>query len=387
LSITYNPFLPAVRLNPYPVYRDLRATDPVHYSPAAGIWFLTRHEHCAFVLRDRAFSAELGQRLRRREDALPRSMLNSDPPEHDRLRRPVGRELKRWFARSRPRIEGLVDDLLTALARRAEPELMTDFAVPLGHLLIATMLGIPERDLERFRAWATDASVHLDPLAPPERLRVGGIAAAELSEYFSRLIVERTRQPGGDFLSGLASLVRTTGKLSHDEVVATCGLIVVGGCDPTAHLVGNGVLALLEHPRELARLQREPAMAATAVEELLRFDSPIQFAARLATSDVRVGDKLIQRGAAVVALIGAANRDPSVFPRSDDLDLGRAPNPHLAFGSGAHACLGAPLVRLGGQLALDGLLRRFPTLRLGSEPPRWRASLVPRGLAALGVAW
>jgi cytochrome P450 len=376
--------LPRAGADPYGRYRRLRELDPVHFNPHVGMWFLTRHASCVAVLRDRRFSAELGQGVRRRERRLPPSMLTSDPPEHGRLRRPAGEAFGERAADAfRPRVERLVDELLDALQAGEEVDLVASFTEVLSVRLLAELLGVPEQDRERFRENALAAAPNLDPLAPPDEQERGTAAAESLADLFRGLLARRGS--GAGVLGALATATRARGDVSSEELVATCTLLVVGGQEPLAALVANGVLALLRHPDELRRLREDTSVDRTAVDELLRFDSPIQFAARVARADVDVGGRTIRRGDAVVALLGAANRDPAVFADPDRLDLARRPNPHLTFGAGPHLCLGAPLTRVAGRAALTTLVRRFPRLALAVDEVEWRGSLVPHAPASLRV--
>lgn len=385
LDLTYNPYAPQVRRDPYPVYRELRERDPVHFNPYAGIWFLTRHDHCSSVLRDPRCSAALGQGLRRGDRELPRSMLNTDPPEHARLRAPVNRAFTlRRIERLRPHVERLVDELLAPLAERREIEVVSEIAGPLAAGALVRLLGIPAADRDGFRRLVRAAGPVLDPLAAPAARDRGAAAAEALDGYFDVLLSERQRSPQDDLLSDLLEAGGAR-SLDRTEILTMCNLFVIGGYEPTVHLIGNGLLALLRHPAELRRLRESPRLAGSAVEELIRYDSPIQFTARVATRDLNLDGTAIRDGQAVVALFGAANRDPAVFPEPDRLDLGRTPNPHLGFGGGVHFCLGAPLARLAGRIALGELARRFPGLEAARDRHEWRDSAVPRGLAELRV--
>jgi len=385
MEFTYNPFLPEIRADPYPVYKRLRETDPIHFNKHAGIWFLTRHEHCNRILRDPRFSAELGQSIRRRHDKLPRSMLSSDPPDHTRLRNPVSKIFPPMVHQLRPRIQEIVDELLGQFAERGRIEIIGDFADPLALRILAEILGVPPKDLERFQDWAHEASINLDPLASPLAQRQSIEATVALVNYFTETLADRRRFPKHDLLTALLSVVDQCNTITTEELVSMCNLVVIGGHEPTVNLIGNGLFTLLSHPDDLRLLREDRSLIKRALEEILRFDSPIQFTARVATQDVEIDGKTIRKGQAAVALLGAANRDPRVFRDPDQLDLVRSPNPHFAFGSGVHSCLGAPLARLAGQIALGTLVHRFPHMQLLTDSPEWRKSIVPRGLKALRV--
>ncbi len=386
-GVTYNPYLPSVREDPYPTYRRLGAADPVHFNPFAGMWFLTRHEDCAAVLKDPRFSAQLAQQARPGVPDVPdvaRSMLSSDPPEHARLRAPLsGAFSPRRIRLLRARVDEVAEHLLEA---RPEPDLVdvvADLAEPLAARILAELLAVPEQDLGQFQRWARAASAILDPLAPPRAQKSGEAATEELEGYLSRIAAERRLRPADDLIGTLVATVnRADGLLTWPEMLMACDLLVVGGYEPAVHLIGNGMSALARDPRALQLLWRDPTLLEIGVEELLRYDGPIQLTARVAREDVEIGSKRVAGGQVVVLLLGAANRDPSVFAEPDRLDLRRSPNPHLAFGAGIHYCLGAGLARVMAQGAIRALARRFARLEPISDPA-WLPTVVPRGLERL----
>jgi cytochrome P450 len=386
-EIVYNPFSPEVKMNPYPVYARLRESGPINFNKYAGMWFLTRHRDCVAILRDPRFSAALSQHVRRQGEQLPPSMLNTDPPDHARLRGPFAPLFtNRALEELRLPIQAIVDDLLREAAERGGVEIIDEFAAPLAIRILAAKLGVPATDLDRFHAWARQSAVVLDPLAPPAVQQQGRPAAAALQRYFAALVDQPQHAAHSEFLTTLLQVADAEQAITRQELVTACTLLVIGGYEPLVHLIGNGLWALLRHPTELQRLHLDQALGKSAVEEVLRYEPPIQFTARVARADIALDDKTIRPGQMVVALLGAANHDPAVFPDPERLDIARAPNPHLAFGAGPHFCLGAPLVRLGGEVALGTLVSRFPRLRLAADPPRWRNSAIPRGLQSLVVA-
>jgi cytochrome P450 len=383
MPVLYNPLDPRMRIDPYPFYRQLRELDPVQLMPDLDTWILTRHADCLTVLRDPRFSSREAHRLRQRAAGLAPSMLNSDPPEHGRLRAAVATA---WNATSVSaacsRIEALVVDLARTLEGRPVFDLIGDYANPLAAGALAAVLGLPVEDRPRLQRWLDESSGNVDPMAPPQAQRKGSAAAARLRHYFSVLTEERRAAPTGDVLSSLA----TTAGLGPDELLETCNLFVIGGYEPLANLIGNGMLALLQHPEQLAQLRSNPELVGSAVNELLRFDSPIPFVARIAREDVAVGGRHVRRGQSVIPLLAAANRDPAVFDRPDELDIRRSPNPHLSFGAGPHACFGALFTKMVAPIAFTAIVPRFPALRLATPSPEWRSSVVPRGLKTLPVA-
>jgi cytochrome P450 len=288
----------------------------------------------------------------------------------------------------RPRIQRMVDDLITRAERAGSMDLIEEFAYPIPVSVICEMLGVPIEDHERFKGWGLDIARGLDSvLLPPESdiPRRSGVARHALSDYFRGLIAERRAAPRGDLLSALIAAEEAGDKLSEDELIATCNLLLIAGHETTVNLIGNGTLALLRHPAELRRLREHPELIGSAVEELLRYDGPVQRTARIPSIDVTIGGRTIPRGAMVMPFIGAADRDPAPFPNPDRLDLARADNRHIAFGLGIHFCLGAPLARVEGQIAIGTLVRRLPKLALDVAQPECRQSLTLRGLKALPV--
>jgi cytochrome P450 len=392
--------------DPYPLYQMLRSTNPVFRVPVpnhsgAGAWILTRYEDVQAVLRDARFSAERERAdlVRDNRDVIPtellgetgalRSMLLMDPPDHTRVRGLVNKAFTpRRIAALESRIEALVAKLLDATESGGGMDVIADFAVPLPAVVIAELLGVPPEDHPRFKAWSSDLISALGaeegPLAGIERAR-GALAA--LLDYLGEIVAQRRREPRDDLISGMIAAQEAHDALTDVELLATSNLLLIAGHETTTNLIGNGLLALLRHPEQLARLRAEPDRMPAAIEELLRFDSPVQATVRVATEDVEIGGQSIDAGAIVVCGIGAANRDPAAFERPDELDLDRTDNHHLSFGFGVHFCLGAGLARLEGRVALGRLLERHPNLQLDGEEFVFRRHPILRGLTALPVAF
>jgi cytochrome P450 len=391
---SFNPMDPEFLADPYPTYHRLRTEDPVHYSPL-DFWVLTRYEDVVAVLRDPRFVKEpLAAFIAARfgvavPPGMGLSMLDRDPPDHTRLRSLVSKAFTpRVVEGLRPRIQRMVDDLITRAERAGSMDLIEEFAYPIPVSVICEMLGVPIEDHERFKGWSLDIARGLDSvLLPPESdiPRRSGAARHALSDYFRGLIAERRAAPRGDLLSALIAAEEAGDKLSEDELIASCNLLLIAGHETTVNLIGNGTLALLRHPAELRRLREHPELVGSAVEELLRYDGPVQRTARIPSTDVTIGGRTIPKGAMVMPFIGAADRDPAHFPNPDRLDLARADNRHIAFGLGIHFCLGAPLARVEGQIAIGTLVRRLPKLGLDVAQPEYRQSLTLRGLKALPV--
>jgi cytochrome P450 len=392
----FNPMDPEFLADPYPTYHRLREEDPVHHSPL-DFWVLTRYEDVAAVLRDPRFIKEplVSMVAARFGVSVPPgvglSMLDRDPPDHTRLRSLVSKAFTpRVVEGLRPRIQKMVDDLITRAAAVGTMDLIEEFAYPIPVNVICEMLGVPVEDHERFKGWSLDIARGLDSIwLPPdsEIPKRSGAARHAIGDYMRGLIGERRASPRGDLLTALIAAEEAGDKLSEDELIATCILLLIAGHETTVNLIGNGTLALLRHPEELRRLRETPGLITSAVEELLRYDGPVQRTARITSTEVTIAGRTIPKGEMVMPFIGAADRDPSQFPDPDRLDLGRADNRHIAFGWGIHFCLGAPLARVEGQIAIDTLVRRLPRLALVNDEPEHRQSLTLRGLKALPVSF
>ncbi len=396
-EVLFDPFLPEFNADPYPFYHRLREADPVHRSPL-GFWVLTRYDDCVMVLRDPRFGragfegvleSVYGNTVE--QGRLPTSMLFRDPPDHTRLRGLVSRAFTpRVVEALRPRIQQIVDGLLDRVQSAGRMEVISDLAYPLPVIVISEMLGVPEEDRERIKQWSADIARSLDAIGlptDPEIVDRGRTGRRAIGDYFRSLIPDRKKRPRGDLLSLLIEAEEQGDKLSEGELLATCVLLYIAGHETTVNLIGNGLLALLRHPKELERLRDAPSLIQSAVEELLRYDGPVQRTARITNADVELAEHKIPKGSMVVPVIGAANRDPAHFPDPDRLDVSRPDNRHIAFGFGIHFCLGAPLARLEGQITLGTLLHRLPRLALSTERPEWRESQVLRGLKALPVSF
>jgi hypothetical protein len=390
--VAFNPFLPEVIENPYPTYHRLRQEDPVHLSPL-GIWALSRYDDAAMLLRDprfgrRGFQQILESRFGRQ--GLGQSMLFQDPPDHTRLRTLVNKAFTpRVIDGMRGQIQQIVDRLLDQVKPAGRMDVVADLAYPLPVIVICEMVGVPADDRDQFRDWSYAIARSLDAIAlpNPEIVERANQAQDALTAYFARLIEARRQAPRPDLLSALIAAEEAGDRLTTQELFATGILLFIAGHETTVNLIGNGTLALLRHPDQMKRLQAEPGLIASAVEELLRYDSPVQRTGRLLYEDVTLGGKTVPKGSIAVALIGAANRDPAHFPDPDRLDITRSDNRHLAFGWGIHFCLGAPLARLEGQIAIGTLLRRFPRLALAADRVEWRETSTLRGLRALPVTF
>jgi pimeloyl-[acyl-carrier protein] synthase len=388
--------------NPYPLYQMLRSSQPVFRAPipndeGAGLWILTRYKDVQLVLRDSRFSVEREKAdlVKQYRDVIPmqligesgvlRSMLLMDPPHHTRVRGLVSKAFTpRRVAELEPRIQAIIDELLEDPGDGMD--VIADFAVPLPAVVIAELLGVPPEDHPRFKAWSTELIALFGAEGGPEQsIARAQVAIDALFEYLGEIVAQRRREPADDLISAMLLAQQERDALTDAELLATSNLLLIAGHETTTNLIGNGLLALLRNPEQLERLRADPALMPAAVEELLRYDSPVQATVRVATENVEMGDHVISKGAVVVCGIGAANRDPAAFDQPDRLDLGRVDNHHLSLGFGVHFCLGAPLARLEGQLALTALIQRFPQIQLGEENVEFRRHPILRGLTALPV--
>jgi cytochrome P450 PksS len=392
---------PQFKANPFPFYARLRAEAPVYRTtlptrePA---WLVTRYDDAVAVLKDERFAKDRANALTPAQLArqpwfrtifksLQRHLLSADGPDHTRLRALVGKVFTPGLVeRMRGRVQALTDRLLDRVQHGGRLDLIRDFALPLPTIVIAEMLGVPSADRHAFHRWsnalrsAAQSTWHL-LYAVPNTLR--------FLRYLRKFIHKRRVNPQNDLVSALIQAEQAGDRLSQDELLAMVMLLLVAGHETTVNLIGGGMLALLEHPEQMERLRRDPGLIKPAVEELLRFTSPVDLATeRYAREDVTIGGVTIPRGEMVYVAIASANRDDWQFTNPDALDITREPNKHLSFGLGAHFCLGAPLARLEGQLAINTPLRRLPDLRLAVAPIqlRWRRGLLLRGLEALPVA-
>ncbi|MCP5056439.1 MAG: cytochrome P450 [bacterium] len=391
-GIAFNPMRSDLRVNPYPFYRELREKSPVHRAYAADGWVLSRYDDVVAVLSDRSFSSD--ERHMRRYPIITRrrllaglpdmyeagisSMLRLDPPDHTRLRGLVSKAFTpRKIEAMRPRISELIDELLAKHRPGGRLQLVRDFAAPLPVIVIAEMLGVPSSDRERFHHWSDEAIRTLGGQSLEDQRRAWQ-AMQEMRDYFAEKIVERRHEERGDLLAELVAAEEAGDRLSDQELFTTLVLLLVAGNETTTKLISNAMVALLRNPEQLEILRKEPDRIPGAIEELLRFDSPVQLTSRMVTGDRRFAGVDMKRGDQIVLLLGAANRDPDRFPEPDRLDVQREDTRHLAFSHGLHFCLGAQLARLEASMAIDALLTRYTHLSLEGEVA-WGDNPVLRG--------
>jgi cytochrome P450 len=382
---------PVFRADPYPVLTDLREREPVHYDQAIHRWVLTRAQDIERVLRDRGMSvdprkANEGTYMSIFQRFSSFSMLFQDPPAHTRLRGLVSKAFTtRAVERLAPRIRQIIDELLDAVAGRERFDVIEALAGPLPIIVIAEMLGVDPADRHNFKRWSDAEALGLNPLLTDEEMAMTGQLNAELGAYLERTIAARRANPRDDLISDLIAVEEAGDRLTDDEIVTMCELLLVAGNVTTTDLIGNGIWLLLRHPEELQKLRDNSALITNAVEEILRFESPVVQTGRIAMDEIEIGGCPIHRGESVLTLLTAANRDPAEYPEPDRFDITRRDVHHRSFGGGAHFCLGAQLARLEGQLAIAAFFEHFPRVRLADEPLEWRAFPVFRGLAKLPV--
>ena len=398
-------FAPGHVEDPYPLYAQWRARRPVA-RPHEYLFVLSRHDDCAAVLADPAFGIApaaavnpLRAALRPNASTAPgsgnapdhgvfaevntRSMLRMNPPDHTRLRRLVSGAFTPARVRALvPRIEAIAGELAGQLEARFD--VISQLALPLPVGVISELLGIPEADRPRLVTWSEQLSRSLDPgfLLPPDVRATMRVARDSFHAYLGALIPERRANPGADLVSGLVQVHDSDGRLTEDEIITTCRLLLIAGHETTRSLIGGAVLALLGNPAQLAALRSDPGLTDRCVEEVLRYDPPVQLLVRSALEEAKIGDVLVPAGVTALMLVGAANRDEVLGDRPDAFDITRNPGRHLAFGHGIHFCLGAPLARVEAAIALRHLLPRLARCQV-AEPPQWKPHTVLRGLEHL----
>ncbi|MCH0539821.1 cytochrome P450 [Streptomyces sp. MUM 203J] len=399
MDAAFDPWSPAFVANPYPVYADLRAQGRTHWFEGSRQYLVPHHADVSALLRDRRLGRTYLHRFTHEEfgrtppppEHEPFHVLNGnglldlEAPDHTRIRRLVSKAFTpRTVERLKPTVERLAAELVDGLLARGGGDLLGEVAEPLPVAVIAEMLGIPAADRHLLRPWSA-AICGMFELNPDDgTARRAVTASEEFSAYLRQLIGVRRRQPGEDMISALIAAYDEGDRLTEQEMVSTCVLLLNAGHEATVNTTVNGWWTLFRHPEQLAALRRGDIGLSTAVEELLRYDTPLQMFERWVLDDIEIGGTTIPRGSEVALLFGSANRDPARFPEPDRLDLARADNPHITFGAGIHYCLGAPLARLELTASFGELLRRAPGLRLAKEP-EWTGGYVIRGLRELLV--
>jgi len=399
VAAAFTPHDPGFVADPYPAYAELRAAGRIHYDQRSDHWLVPHHADVGALLRDRRFGRTYLHVASHQEMGRPpepdylgpfwylirNGMLDREPPDHTRLRRLVAKAFTpRMVERQRQGIQAVVDRLVGRIAAAGGGDLVADLAEPLSVTVVADLLGVPEADRPLLRPWSAQICGMYEVDPSEEAGRVASRAATEFSDYLRVLSRERRARPADDLVSALTMVVDGGDQLTEDELIGTCVLLLNAGHEATVNATGIGWWQLFRHPDQLARLRREPGLLPRAVDELLRFDTPLQMFERWVLEDAEICGVPVPKGAELGLLFGSANRDPAVFDHPDRLDVAREPNPHLTFGAGTHYCIGAPLGRLELELSFATLLRRLPALAL-AEDPRWKPTYVLRGLQALRV--
>jgi pimeloyl-[acyl-carrier protein] synthase len=417
-----------IRVNPYPFYELLRAQDPIHWDEEMGFWVLTRYADIDALYTDQRFSRAQGlmrgfERLSNTDQHIARPVYHSfsktvfyaDPPYHTHLRGLMNNAFTpRRVEQLRPTIQKLVDDLLDAVQPKGGMDVVHDLAYPLPVMVIAELLGLPAGDRARFKKWSDDLFAILGTVRhkSPHLLERAAQSLEEMTDYVRSLSKKRREHPREDLLSALLSVTgaesgsscphhiqtsQTSGELvreqkpssslTEDELVANINILLSTGHETTTHLIGNGILALLQHPHQMQKIQSQPALLTPAIEEMLRYDNPVQITYRSALQDAEMNGCPIRKGDLVNTVIGSANRDPERFKNPDTFDITRNDGRHLSFGLGIHFCIGASLVRLEAEIAFGAILRRFPDLRLATDRLEWQEHPIFRGLKSLPVVF
>lgn len=401
----FNPYLPEFIHNPYPIYAKYRAQDPVHWGlPSApgvpGCWYVFRYDDALTVLRDRRFrrkwipsTAKAAPRAVAKEQMAFLTMaekwlLSSDPPDHTRLRALVSKAFSpRMLTALSARVQALADELVQELDQAESFDLIAGYAQPLSFTIIREILGVPKQDAALFQDWTAAVGAGINLRQGSEVIELASQSVLQMLDFFRRLIADRRLRPCADLISSLIEARDRDDQLNEEELLSMCIQLIFAGYETTVNLISNGTLALLRNPAQRDLILQQPELIGKAVNELLRFDGSVQTAAaRKPSEDIELGGKLVRAGEPVIAFLGSANRDPSVFPDPDRLDITRSTSQHLAFGFGIHACLGAALARMEGEIAIGTLFRRFPRLRLKDVPLQWRSHAVLRGLERLPLS-
>src|SRR5580700_9563346 len=388
--------------DPYPTYARLHEEGPLHYLDVGSkwaVWSIVSHAECASIAKDPRLSAKRAQQMllplplsRQAEFSELARMLGlwlifMDAPEHTRLRKLLNKGFSSAAIEGlRPQVEAIVDRMLKQLQPGSEVELLREFANPMPVRIISEMLGVPEEMHDTFVNWSRAIAVFRGtPDRTVEQARAAQDALIELTDFFRRTVAERRRNKGTDLISLLIDIEEDGEVLTEEELYAQCIALLFAGHETTRNLIGNGMYTLLKHPQETAELREKPEMIRSAVEEILRYESPVQFTARVLKEDIEVCGQRIPKRWSILCMLGAANRDPKQFKEPNQLDLNRLNNQHLAFSAGPHFCIGNQLARLEGQIALLNLVQRFPNMKLAGARPVWAPTFGFRGLTSLPV--
>ncbi|MEH2084592.1 MAG: cytochrome P450 [Nostoc sp.] len=397
-AFKFNPYDPLFQDNPYPTYHKLRSIEPIHQS-FTGMWVLTRYRDAKAVLRDSRFCVDKMPRhvkdksnylgnFNTLAQAISNWLIFLDPPEHTRLRGLINKAFSASNIKSLylP-IQQIANQLINKIRYQDYIDIIADFACPLPCNVICTILGIPAEDWYKLYYWSDKLSEILNPLKSLEDYDLMNKVAIEFTDYFRSLIAQRQKNLKHDLLSALIIVKEQNNKLSEEEIISICMLLFLTGEETTVHLIGNGMLTLLHHPEQMQKIKTQPMLIQSAIEEILRYESPIQITTRVATEDVVLDSVTIRSGDKVLVVLGAANRDPAQFPEPDRFDITRVNNNHLAFADGIHSCLGAALTRLEAEIAINTLLQELSDIQLLQEQVEWRKKVPFRSLKSLPITF
>jgi cytochrome P450 len=388
---------PATRDDPYPLLADVQSRCPVLHDPLSNQFVLTRYDDVKATVNDRTLwrhpsrarpDSLFHQFVTRRQERGSRegeSILFMDDPDHARVRQPLTKAFYRRAARLRDDVDAIVDGVLDGLAGRPQFDVIDDYGIPIPILVIAKVLGVEPERLQDFREWSEGIILSLHVMRTEDQTRQMVAADEALTAYFTAAMEDRRRAPRDDLITDMVQLQAEGAALTDAEIRVNLASLLVGGNLTTTDLIGNGVYTFLRHPEQLAALRADPSLAANAVEEILRFEAPVSLTSRVASREMNVGGCPVRPGDPMMTFVRAANRDPAVFEDPDSFDITRKRPPHMSFGGGAHICIGAPLARMEGQVAIPRLFERFPGLRLAPQTFVWRALPGFRGLEHLIV--
>ncbi len=383
MAVTFAPNTPEWLADPFPSYRELREQDPVHWSEALGHWVLTRYEDVSFVLKDERFSA--ANRSPQRRWDRPTTMVTADPPDHGRLRKSVRHRFSLSAVNAlRPRIQEIIDQLIEAAQPATEVDLVAQLAKPLPRTIMLELLGVPDPELVQAKIRSTSPTASEAETKKPQGIPLAPGTAMPGESFFEQAI-EQHRAELEDDLIGILLEAEAGRKMSPEEVLDTAVILYGAGQETTAKMIAGAFYHLLRNPAQLEKLRRDPSLIESATEELLRYDAPAQAITRRATEDVPLGERTIRKGEKALCVLAAADRDPEVFSDPEALNIERDPNPHVAFGTGIHACLGATLARAEIQTVISTILARFPNIELATDDIAWEGSFIIRGLSSLPV--
>ena len=392
---------PRTIADPYPRYKQMRSEEPVRWNPGIRAWVLTRYSDISEALRDDRLSAERitaltgliletgGEPARQFERTFLNMMLFYDPPDHTRLRKLANKAFTpRVVDQMRTHIQGIVDGILDDVQADGKMDVISDLAYPLPAIVIAEMLGAAPQDRDRFKKWSGDLAAFLGNIRTVSDTYEDAIkSVSELIEHLKELVAQRRKEPQDDLISALALAEEEGDSFSEEELFSMCVLLIFAGHETTTNLIGNGILALLNNPDQLEKLRQDPSLIEAAVEEIIRYDGPVQTTSRTALESLEIGGKQIAKGERISLTLGAANRDPEQFSDPDRMDITRNDIRHVGFGFGIHFCLGSALARMESRLAISTVVQRMPDLRLEPTDLAWRDNPILRGLISLPVAF